>query len=94
MWVMLLVCGPCMILLIQSGLSGFLFYAVGFAIMTIGAAAGFLVMHWIGGMDSRERESEAAEVRGQKAREAERAIKEARKRGDFDRWEKKDGRDG
>lgn len=87
-WVMVLICGPGLFLVIKSGLSGFLYYAVGLAVLSFGIGAGLLVMNWIGRMDARERASLESEVRGERAREAERAIAEAKAAGDFDRWKK------
>ena len=62
-WSLVLICGGGFFLLFQSGLEGFFFYLVGVLVSALGAVVVIMVMHWIGGVDRRERQSLAAEQR-------------------------------
>lgn len=79
-WVTMLLCGAGLVLVIQSGLSGFLFYLVGAVVLTAGVGVGLLVQRWIGGIARSEQDFLAAEQHEAGRLEREKQLAEFRAR--------------
>jgi len=77
-WVIMLLCGSGLVFVIQSGLSGFLFYLVGTLVLTAGVGAGLLVQRWISGIGQSEKANLAAERREAARLEREKQLAEFR----------------
>lgn len=79
-WVLALICGGGFVLLFQSGLEGFPFYALGTLIATVGSVAAVLVKKWISRIEAREKASLEAEVHESQRRERGHQLAEFRAR--------------